>query len=381
MTRSLATLLLIPALCLSASTAVALPASGDGIFTVQNSRIGSTVSLGGVVVPNKEVTLTAQLPGRIEFIAGAEGDRFTRETLLVSLDDDELLAQRQAAAAKMATADAALRNAGVQYNRELYSPRANNSPGGMGVPSLFDQMFTNQMSDFMGFRDTSSERAADLYGAGNRIEQARNALTATRSQLQALDAKLRYTQSTAPMDGVIIKKFVEVGDTVQPGKPLVKFANVDDLQIRVDVPARLMPGLQRGMKVPARLDVGDTRLFVWVAQIFPMADPERHTVTVKFELPKGSPGSPGMYAEVLIPDVSAPVNDLPVLPKAAIRRSGSLPGVYVLNERNEPELRLVRIGDQVNQDYVTVLSGVRSGDRVLMNPPGRSGQMKASETR
>jgi multidrug efflux pump subunit AcrA (membrane-fusion protein) len=52
------------------------PAAGAQIVTVQQSRVSSSVALGGTVVAYREVTLTAQIPGRIEFLAGTEGDRF-----------------------------------------------------------------------------------------------------------------------------------------------------------------------------------------------------------------------------------------------------------------------------------------------------------------
>ena len=44
---------------------------------------------------------------------------------------------------------------------------------------------------------------------------------------------------------------------------------------------------------------------------------------------------------------------------------GSLPGVYVMNENNQRELRLVRTGDDVGSDGVAILSGLRAGERVL----------------
>ena len=68
-----------------------------------------------------------------------------------------------------------------------------------------------------------------------------------QAEIRAIDAKLRDARSVAPFDGVIMKKFVEVGDTVQPGMPLLKYADVEYLQIVVDVPGRLRPGLSEGM--------------------------------------------------------------------------------------------------------------------------------------
>jgi len=343
----------------------------NSIFTVRSRPMGSTVKLGGTVVPYKDVTLSAQIPGRIEFIAGSEGDFIEKGKDLVSIDDDDLLAQRRAALAELSNADAAIRNAQVQYSRELISPNSRNinrSPG-MGLPSMFDQFFTRNMGSQLGVGNPGMDRHADLYSQATQVNQAQSRLLAVRSQLEEVDAKLRDARSVAPFSGLIVKKMVEVGDTVQPGQPLLHFADTKDLQLEVDIPARLMPGIQQGMVVDARLDVGDKRIQAKVAQIYPMADVQRHTVTVKFDLPPGIPGGPGMYAEVIIPNVSAPARQVTVIPASAVRKRGSLNVVYRMNEKNDVEIRYVRLGEKMNEDWVSVLSGLSDGERILTDPP------------
>ena len=340
---------------------------GSDYFTVQQARGAPTVSLGGTVIPYKEVTLSAQLPGRVKTLAGIEGDAFTKGTLLVSLDTTELLAKRNAAIAAMATADSQVRAAGVQYGRELWSPQSKSAMGGMGMPNLFDQMFTSPMESFSGTRSQGMERRADLYSQGVQITQAQNSLMAAQSQIQAIDAKLRDARSLAPFDGVIMKKYIEVGDTMQPGQPLLVFADVEYLQVLVDVPARLRPGLSEGMMLQAQLDVGNQVVPVRVAQIFPMADAQRHTVKVKFDLPQGV-SAPGMYSKVMVPDFTAPTRNYPVIPVSAIRYNGSLPGVYVQGESGQPELRLIRVGEKLDGGYISVLSGLSEGERILRDP-------------
>jgi multidrug efflux pump subunit AcrA (membrane-fusion protein) len=159
-----------------------------------------------------------------------------------------------------------------------------------------------------------------------------------------------------------------MGDTVQPGQPLLKYADVEYLQVEVDVPARLRPGLQEGMMLQAQLDVGNRVVPVRVAQIFPMADAQRHTVKVKFDLPQGV-SAPGMYSKVLVPDFSAPASTNPVIPSSAIRYNGSLPGVYVRGADKNNHLRLIRAGEQLPGGYTTVLSGLQPGEEVLRDPP------------
>jgi multidrug efflux pump subunit AcrA (membrane-fusion protein) len=354
------------ALLAAAAAVQAVPSGGE--FVVKQAEGAPTVSVGGTVIPYKEVTLSAQLPGRVKYLAGIEGDAFKKGDLLVALDDQELLANRRALQAQMASADAALRNAGIQYNREIFSPRSRTPVGGMAIPNLFDQMFTRPMEDIIGERSRGAELSADLYSSGTQIEQARSALMRLQAELQAIDSKLRDARSIAPFDGVIVKKFIEVGDTMQPGQPLLNFADVEYQQVEVDVPARLRPGLREGMMIHAELDVNHRRVPVRVAQIFPMADPQRHTVKVKFDLPQGV-SEPGMYAKVLVPDFNAPARSSPVIPESAIRYNGSLPGVYVLDEQGNAQLRLVRLGEPVPGGLITVLSGLRPGERILADPP------------
>ncbi|EIC19520.1 efflux RND transporter periplasmic adaptor subunit [Thiorhodovibrio frisius] len=371
---------------LLAVTVLALPGlvreaiASDEAIVVRQAEGFPTMSVGGTVMPYKEVTFAAQMPGRVKFIAGIEGDSFDQDAVLVSIDASELEAKREALFAQMASADSQIRNADVQYNRELYSPRSKSAPGGMGVPNLFDQMLTRPMEDFIGERDQGAEEAADLYASRTQVREAHHQMMRLQAELRALDSKLRDARSIAPFDGVIVSKLVEVGDTVQPGQPLLKFADMEFLQVEVDVPARLRSGLREGMMLRAELDIpasgpgaragASPNVPVRIAQIFPMADPQRHTIKVKFDLPQGT-SEPGMYATVLVPDFNVPARTSPVVPRSAIRYNGSLPGVYVLDENGLPQLRLVRVGDTTPEGGVSILSGLRAGERILANPgPG-----------
>ncbi|MFW2438000.1 MAG: efflux RND transporter periplasmic adaptor subunit [Arenicellales bacterium] len=339
----------------------------ESIITVPSIPVGAAVSLGGTVVPFKDVTFSAQIPGRIESLAGEEGDHFKSGAELIAINIDDLQAQRRSAWANLANAEAALRNAGVQFNREIISPyggEMNDSMGGMG--SMMKN-FTNPMQGMMGGgSNPGMDRYATRYQYSTQLEQARGQIVSARAAIDKIDASIRDAKSLAPFDGVITRKMVEVGDPVQPGQPMLEYADISKLQIKLEVPARLMPGVKKGMVFPARLDVGDVDLQARVSQVFPIADPDRHTVTVKLDLPQGVPGGAGMYAEVMINDINAKVRELPVVPKNALVWRGSLPGVYVMNGNNQRELRLVRTGDDVGADGVAILSGLRAGERVIV---------------
>jgi len=343
------------------------------IIPVETIQLQGKAVLGGTVIPYKEVTLAAQIPGRVEFLAGDVGDSFKAGNVLAAIDTAALQAKRKAVLAQIANAEAALRNTYVQYGRELYAPQSRSvtSTPGMGMPKMFDNMFTKNMGGFFGAtNDPYLERQANIYNSATGISQAQAQLMTARSQLEEIDAKIRDSRSIAPFDGVILAKFVEVGDTVQPGQPLLKFGHVKYLRIKVDVPARLVKYLRIGQFVPAYLDTLRRTVDARVYQIFPLADPSQHTVTVKFDLPTGIPGGPGMYAEVMVPDREAASKEpTVVIPESAIIRTGSLPGVLVVRDGNRSELRLVRLGAKFGKGKVVVLSGLKPGDRIIDNPP------------
>ncbi|WP_026288854.1 efflux RND transporter periplasmic adaptor subunit [Thioalkalivibrio sp. AKL17] len=328
-------------------------------------------TVSGTVIPFSEVTLRAQSGGRVIAVEGVEGDRFEAEEELVAISDDRLQAQRQAALAEMRTTEAAIREARMQYDREVISPRSQDigQMPGMGMPSMFDQMFTRNMGQFMGFGDPTLDRTTDLFSRHIGVDQARARWEQARARVEELDVALEDTRSRAPFDGVIMHKHVEQGDTVQPGHPLVTFGHLDYLRVEAAVPVRLVRQLDVGDIVPVTLDGHAEEVSARVSRIFPLADPQRHTVTVKFDLPQEVRGGPGMYAEVHLPG-EVTREDRVVIPESAIIPGGALPRVAVLDANDEVRIRMVRLGAS-RDGGVVVTSGLEPGARVLRHPGGR----------
>ena len=361
------------------SSAVALAESR--IITVESSESRTLAVISGTVTPYKEVTLTAQLPGRVKMIAGEEGDQFRQGEQLVALEIENLEAKRKAAEAQLANAQAALQNAQVQYSRELYSPQSESvaSVPGMGMPKLFDNMFTSKFGDMAGYGNPALERHADLYSRVTGVNQARAAVLTTEAQIRELDAMIRDSVSIAPFDGVVLKKMVEAGDTVQPGMPLIQFGHMKYMRIQSEVPARLASTLYPGLILKVKLD-NDIQTQARVAQVYPMADASSHTVTVKFDLPEGVNASPGMYTELIIPDTRSGSTQI-VIPKTALIKGRSLPAVLVVDgERSS--LRLVRLGQETGDNKIIVLSGLTPGQQIIDNPPSgvRSGWLPGQDS-
>jgi multidrug efflux pump subunit AcrA (membrane-fusion protein) len=344
--------------------------------TVEQSGSASTVS--GTVVPYKEVVLSAQIPGAVTFLAGREGESFQSGQALVKIDDTAIRAKRDAAVAAAMSAEAVVRDANVQYSREMWAPRTG-KPTGMAMPSMMDQFMGPFTGQYAGPSNPWVERGADLYTRARQIDEARSQLLASQAQIHEIDTKIRDAELTAPFDGVIAQRMVEIGTTVQPGQALMKFAYIGFLRIQAEVPVRLVSSLATGMVVPARIDVGGgIEVSARVGQIFPVADEQRHTVTVKFDLQKGVPGGPGMYAEVQLPDANAQAYRLASVPATAVFQRGSLPAVIAVKD-GKTSLRLVRVGGPIGNGRVGVLSGLDDVEQVLVASPSTLATMPIGE--
>ena len=331
----------------------------------------SSSVLGSTVIPYKEVTLSAQIPGAVKFVAGEAGAAFKQGDVIIQVDEAQLLAKRNAILAQISMAQASVQNSQAQYTRELVSPRSKDigAMPGFGLPAMFDMTMVRPFADsMMGNYDSDMGRYSDLMSSATGVSQAQSTVQHALSQLQEIDAALRDAKSVAPFEGIVLEKMVEVGDTVQPGQPLIKYGYVKYKRLQADVPSGLVNNLSEGMVVPAKID-SNTTTMVKVSQIYPVADPSRHTVTVKFDLPVDAVAAPGMYAEVYLPETKKGGAKTVVIPKTALLRGRSLPSVLVVNNNNTSELRLIRLGADQGENKVEVVSGLTDDERIIDAPP------------
>jgi len=358
-----------PAVAPVETVAVVAAATVDAnVYLVKATEIATTLSIGGTVVPRYEVKLAAQLPGRVKLISGQEGDQFKAGSVLVALNDELLLAKHEAGIAGLRQAEASFENAKVQYHRERVSPQSERASqmAGMTMPGMMDQLVSRPMADMIGLEDQDVQRQADLHQLAAQVGIAESQVSQAIANLKQIESMLRDSQSIAPFDGVITAKSVHVGDTVQPGFALINFANLSQLQVQVDIPSRLSRGLKVGSQAAVRLEAGAATIPVTVDQVFPMADIKRHTISVKFGLPQGTPVAPGSYVDVLISDPDSKGKSLPSIPRSALLWRGSLPGVMVLDDEDKAHLRLIRITDSEDSDLVQVYAGLSVGDRLQL---------------
>jgi len=335
------------------------------IQTVAGMSLDKRALLGGSVVTSSQVNLSAQVSGDILTVSGREGDMFKKGSILVTLEQDSIQAQRDSAYAEIASANEALRNAGVQYSQSIVSPNS----GGMlgGVPGMFS-MFTDPMLKMSGQGNPEFDKFANRTSRYTSYQQAKNKLIQAENNLKQIESRLKDANVRAPFDGVITAKSINVGDIVQPGQMLLKFANIKDLQVEVNIPSRLVRSLKLDTNYRIKLDIANIVVDAKLAQIYPIADNAKHSVKVKFDLPLNVPVLPGAYAEVEIFETDSGVLT-PIVPESSIMWRSSLPSVFIISPlTNKTELRFIRLGEQVGKNKKSVLSGLKIGEKIVANP-------------
>jgi len=275
-----------------------------GFSEVLQQRLITRTPLGGYIEPLQVIHLTAQTGGRVAYVAGREGVPVMTGQIVVGLDEERLISDYRAAWSHLSSEMSGIQNAQVQLYNKLYGPTT--SPMGGSAYEAYDRTtvpFFNAMRGVVPFMggppmqtQTDQQRSfANRSQARSEYERQQATVVASQSRIDAIEAQMRDHRSIAPSSAIILAKHVDVGDTVQPGQKLMDIAQTDRLLLKVEVPARLVSELRTGMIVPVAID-GSLNVDALVDQIFPAANKEQHTVTVKFLLPPDAPIAPGMFA-------------------------------------------------------------------------------------
>ncbi len=174
-------------------------------------------------------------------------------------------------------------------------------------------------------------------------------------------AMLSYAQIVAPFDGVVTKKWADIGDLAVPGKPLVSIEDPSVLQLEADVPQAIASHVQRGARLAVSVDGMNGALSGTVSEIAPASDPVSRTLQVKVDLPQQPGLHSGQFARLLVP---VGESTSPRVPVSAVVQRGQLEIVFVLAGQNA-RMHLVKTGKRTG-DEMEILSGLDAGDVVVV---------------
>jgi RND family efflux transporter MFP subunit len=145
-----------------------------------------------------------------------------------------------------------------------------------------------------------------------RAAEANRAVAAAQervaaAEVQRLQALLQYTKIVAPFEGVITRRWVNVGDLVQAATasrttPLFNCQKIDVVRVYCDVPESSVAGVRTGVGAEVKLygPAGQT-IHGTVTRIATALDPATRTMRAEIDLPNPDETlRPGMYAQVTL---------------------------------------------------------------------------------
>ena len=125
---------------------------------------------------------------------------------------------------------------------------------------------------------------ANFFSAKIQIEASLFKFNSVKAKLKEMNTLLKYTKITSPFDGVIIEKFVNRGDTVYRGTPLLTLQTQDNYQIKCQVPESYIDFIKLGEKLKILLKdkqiEGIIRAIVLQGNTFSRSFPSTNSMTM-----------------------------------------------------------------------------------------------------
>jgi RND family efflux transporter MFP subunit len=196
-----------------------------------------------------------------------------------------------------------------------------------------------------------------------------------RAELNLARKQLSDTVTTAPFDGIVHQRLANLGEYVQAGTPLVVMASVNPLRLRLEIPERESTQVRPGQR--ARVTVGgSTNVFqAEVSRVSPVLVEANRMLLVEADVPASPELRPGLFAQAeIIVNESDPAL---CVPQAAISSFVGIEKVFVVRDGKAMETN-VRTGRR-RDGLVEILSGVKAGDAVVLNPGRLRSEQPVSE--
>jgi len=286
----------------------------------------------GTVEAVHKATVSAQTAGRIAEVGYDVDDFVEAGAVLIRFTDVEQSTALRQAEAQLAEARARQTEAEEAYRRAQ-----------------------NLVERKLGSQKDLDGALAGRDSANARVRSAESAVEAARQQLA-------YTVVTAPYPGIVTERFVEVGESVVPGQPLMSGLSLDRLRVVTDLPQTVAGEVRKNPQ--ATLITAEGRVEASEITLFPIADPVTNTFRVRLDLPEGQFGLyPGMFVKVVFQTGEA---ERLMVPSRAVLNRSEVTAVYVVGP-NGIRLRQIRTGQRFG-DRTEVLAGLSAGEAVAVDP-------------
>ena len=202
-------------------------------------------------------------------------------------------------------------------------------------------------------QNTMAENEAQAQGA--RLQQA-------RAGERFAQAQADYATITAPFNGLVTGRFVDSGDLVSPGIPLVSVEDNSQFRLEAQVAARDIRKVRKGMKVPLEIGAKGTKGTGTVAVVSPGGDVSTRKFLVKVNIPSSMNPVSGDFGRAAF---TVGHSQGIVVPESSVHDEGGILNVFLMGADNRSDMRIVRTG-RTFMDKVEITTGISPGDRVVL---------------
>ena len=224
---------------------------------------------------------------------------------------------------------------------------------------------------------TECDRSKQLFDSGaiSKAEYDRAVSQCTGTQWSVAAAAAQHGSAAkmvgdsairAPFSGVVGQRYVSVGQYVQPSTRVVSLYAIDPLRLELSVPEANVALIRADLPVEFRVSAYGEQLFVGkVRFISPNVRQQSRDLVVEAVVPNGDGKlRPGMFATVRLK-----VGEKPsvVAPLTTVRKDLDPPRTYAVLG-GQIEERVVQLGEELD-GQVAIVSGVKVGDALVVNPP------------
>jgi len=285
----------------------------------QKSQVAATYSGTTTLEAAEEASVVAKVGGTVSEIYAEEGRQVRAGDALARMDDADMRYAAEQAQANYDKKQLEFTRSQTLYDRKLIS--------------------------------------ADAFDA---VKYDLAVLKATNDQAKL---NLDRTVIRSPIDGVVAKRLIKVGNTLTPNQAVYVVTDFDPLLAVLYVPENALARLRPGQPATLDADALPGKSFAGkVARLSPVVDPQTGTFKVTVEVrPTGHQLAPGMFSRVSVTyDVH---KDALTVPRAAIVTEDGESAVYVVKAGVAHRVA-VTLG-YADGDKVEITRGVAAGDMVV----------------
>lgn len=312
-----------------------VPSTESGrTFTVEQTKEQLIEQAAGTLRARVETVISPVITATISSIAVRSGDEVKAGDVLVKLDARELKSRVDQAHQAAVAAKARLEQSEKDFQR---------------VQRIYNA-------------DPGAISKAEVERKNAALETARADLLRFRRQEDESKTALSYGTLTAPIAGRIVERYADPGDTARQGQPILRMYDPRTLRLEASVRESVAAKLAKGQKLNAEVDAVHKRFDVVVDEIVPSADPGSRSFLVKAALTQDAGLYPGMFGRLIVP--IGQIEKI-FIPMDAVTKVGQLTFVIVKSNQGSTR-RFVRLGERGAKDLIEVVSGLSSGEIVLI---------------